>query len=276
MSWKEYVPLLGNSSPVTDVAAALDEVRGDAEAIAFLPYDDGTFWMKPASYEKSLLGGKGGYETPDGDTIVADGEGVPTRELLGVPIITAADPAEHVGAVETVKAMIAEEANMGRWVKTDRENNVVAVGDALEPAPDSDVDPGPEGTAVETRAQELAGQHADRHGGVVDETQFYEQAMQELEAEGEITKIADLAPPAEVVDGEVEQATHVPVDISKATDLLPTTINNTELQTELDKARLEEFDEDVRSKYLVYGLIIGTILASVLMGGTGALFFLLG
>jgi hypothetical protein len=283
------------SDPMQDLAEDLRRARGDADALALLPYDDGTFFIKPCNFDKNLIGGQGGYETVDGDKIVLDGDGEPVKSLLGVDILLALDPTEHAGAVAPIKSAIAQKHNIGEWVKADREGNIIEVGEALVQAD------GGEQEVITERAVDIIAQadgfdedsardlvtRADGYaadGGVavglegsMVETKAkreqipMEQALAELEADGEVTKIYDLAPAAApVIDDEgtlsVDQATHIAVDQSKAADLMPTTTSTTELNTALDKARMEEHDPGIRTKYLVYGVILGTII-TVVVGG---------
>lgn len=278
-----------------DLAEDLRRTRGDADALALLPYDDGTFFLKPCNFDKNLIGGQGGYETVDGDKIVLDGDGEPVKSLLGVDILLALDPTEHAGAVAPIKSAIAQKHNIGEWVKADREGNIIEVGEALVQAD------GGEQEVITERAVDIIAQadgfdedsardlvtRADGYaadGGVAvgledsmvekkakREQIPMEQALAELEADGEVTKIYDLAPAAApVIDDEgnlsVDQATHIAVDQSKAADLMPTTTSTTELNTALDKARMEEHDPGIRTKYLVYGVILGTII-TVVVGG---------
>lgn len=308
------------NDPHEDLAKALQRVKGDADALALLPYDDGTFWLKGANFDKELIGGQGGYETTDGDKIVLDGDGNPVREFLGVKMLTALDPTEHAGAVSLVKSAIAQKHNIGEWVKADREGNIIAVGEALVQGR------GGEANVITERAVDIVAQadgfdedHArdllkntefdlNGSGGVATdggmqaangtgdggvsvgmqgtmvqdlaqkEDMSMSAALEELERRGDVTKIYDLAPPAAPVveDGEVrlEQATHIAVDQSKAADLMPTTTSTTELNTALDKARMEEHDPGIRTKMLVYGVILGsvvTVLAGGIMLGLNAL-----
>lgn len=314
------------SNPDVDVAEALQNKRGDADALALMPYDDGTFYLKPCNFDKELIGGQGGYETEDGDKIVLDGDGEPVKQLLGVDVILSIDPTEHAAAVEPVKAFMAQKNNIGEWLKVDRQGNIIEVGEALMPAPESDVsldDVGPEGTAVEERADEIVEEQRIR------KRQAMELALEELEKEHEVTKVMDLAPPAApklkpdvkdvdadieplppedsngsrfsnlfgngetAADGgmaipeigtdnidvdwtvDLEEATHIAVDQSKATDLMPTTTSTVELNTALDKARMEEYEEGKLMKYFVYGLVSGALVAVVfggIMVGINALF----
>jgi len=297
------------SDPHEDLAKALQRVKGDADAIALLPYDDGTFWLKACNFDKELIGGQGGYETDDGDKIVLDGDGNPVREFLGVKMLTALDPTEHAGAVSLVKSAIAQKHNIGEWVKADREGNIVAVGEALVQGK------GGEASVINERAVDIVAQadgfDEDHARDLLANTEFSQNgdgadvaadggvqtagagatvnlqdtmvgdlaakedmamsaALEELERRGDITKIYDIAPPAAPVveDGEVrlEEASHIAVDQSKAADLMPTTTSTTELNTALDKARMEEHDPGIRTKMLVYGIVLGSIM-TLLTGG---------
>lgn len=253
------------SDPYDDLGESLVDIRGDHDALALLPYDDGTFWLKPANFDKQLIGGQGGYETDDGDKIVLDGEGKPVRDFLGVSIVTGLDPTEHAGAVDHVKAHMAHKKNIGEWLKVDKRGNVIDVGEALTQAGGSNVDVGNEGTMVEERAVELASQER----GVTPED-AYDRALSELEQSGDVTKIFDIAPPSDVsLDEEgnlqLDEATHVAVDMSKGADLMPTTTSTTELNTALDKARMEEHQPRSLQRDLIF-LAAGAITA-IFFGG---------
>jgi len=241
-----------------EVAEGLAQIRGDSDALILFPYDDGTYFLKPGEFDKDLIGGQGGYETPDEDKIVMDGDGSPKRNLLGTDVILACDPTEHAGAVEPMKSYVAQKRNIGEWVKVDTKGNVLDVGEALVDLKD-DIDVGLEGTAVEQKAMA--------------EDMALETALKEMERNGQVRKLYDLAPPAsaEVTDeGEVEleEATHVAVDQAKATDLMPKTTSTTELNTALDKARMEEYEEGKLLKYAMYGgtaVFIGMLVVTVAM-----------
>lgn len=262
------------SDPYEDLAESMARIRGDADALAMLPYDDGTFFLKPANFDKELVGGQGGYETDDGDKIVLDGEGKPVREFMGINVISALDPTEHVGAVEHVKAHMAHKNDIGEWLKVDTRGNVIEAGQALSQHDQSAVEVGPEQSPiVSERAEQIVQEEQ-----IITQDAAYGRAIAQLEQEGEVTKIMDIAPPAGLqVDEEgglhLEQATHIAVDLSKASDLMPTTTSTTELNTALDKARMEEYDEGKLIKYMVYGVIMGfltAILGGAIMVGINA------
>lgn len=140
MSLRDKIPFLGGSNAHDQLGEALAAIRGgDHDALALLPYDDGTYWLKPCSFDKDLIGGQGGYETEDGDKIILDGDGEPKRDLLGIPIVLAVDPTEHAAAVEPIKALVAQKENIGEWLRVDREGNIVEVGEALKQAADAAV-----------------------------------------------------------------------------------------------------------------------------------------
>jgi hypothetical protein len=348
MSIRNKIPFMGGSNAYDQLGEALAAIRGgDHDALALLPYDDGTYWLKPCSFDKELIGGQGGYETEDGDKIILDGDGEPKRDLLGVPIILAVDPTEHAAAVDPIKALVAQKNNIGEWLRVDREGNIVEIGDALKQAAASAVFEDPDSpehwTAkaleyhavrerieamgvepddasaeaieravrqVEQAAAEQAQQAddaslsprdylpwGDEMDGDEDEypdpidvdleasmvgdklremgiepgmasDEMRQQVMQQLAEQGDLRKIYDIAPPAApaVADGggvELEQATHIAVDQSKAADLLPTTTNTTELQTAIDKARNEEYDEGKAKELITYGIIIGAVIGGV-------------
>lgn len=317
------------SDPTEEVRDAMAKLRGDADAVALLPYDDGTFYPKPANFDKELIGGQGGYETADGDKIVVDGEGEAVRSLFGVPMLLAVDPTEHAAAVDPIKALVAHKNDIGEWLRVDREGNVVQAGPGVEPAPPiadaEDVEQAFEQTPDEQllalinvdtedmgagdvaaavganegeirnalqRALERPADVADNgmvgDGGVAGELMqqskvtegaplSFEEAMRELARDGQITKIYDIAPPKAPVEyvtenGEsevvVEEATHIAVDQSKAADLMPKPTSTVELNTALDKARMEEHEEGVKMKYFLYGGIsfsIVTVAVVILM-----------
>lgn len=240
----------------------------DADAIAFIPYSDGPLVPKPAIYDKSLLGGKGGYRTADGDRIYVDGQGNGKFSLQGVDTILAIDPTEHAAAADPLKAYIAHENELGRWIKVDREGNLVEAGKALKsldgetPAMDISVeealaaDGGPESVS---EVHELAAEHG----------MDLEDAKEELEQAGLLHKIVDFAPPREaVIDEEtgevnIEESTHVAIDVSSAADLLPKKTNTTAWQVLEEKARQEGRDEEKLMEYFLYGLASGGALAAI-------------
>lgn len=364
-----------NPDPYEKLVDGLHTALGDGDAIALLPYDDGTFFMKRAYFDKQLIGGIGGYETDDGDKIAVDGTGEAVRELFGVPIVLGVDPTEHAAAVDPIKALVAHKNDIGEWLRVDKQGQVVQIGPALRPAPSiaeaadveaamqaatprellestfQDFDPEriqvPERVVIdelETRENDallgrvlddydpeehsedekelLVGEHedairdwlrvelerqnaqtlVDEHepqireavreyleqppmiqpdgvvadGGLVGDFMrgeyldgapgsiTFDDALVELAERGDVTKVYDIAPPAAPVqdpDGnvEVETATHIAVDQSKAADLLPTTWDTVEINTALDRARMEEYEEGRLMKYLTYGIIIGAV-----------------
>jgi hypothetical protein len=253
------------SDPYDELAEDLAGLRGDHDAIALLPYDDGTFFFKPCNFDKDLIGGQGGYETDDGDKIVLDGDGEPVKSLMGTDVILGIDPTEHAGAVEPIKSYVAQKNNLGEWLKVDTQGNLIDVGDALLPGPDNDLDVGPTESDM---VMETAGEIADAQN--IREELAIEKAVEKLEQQGEITKIYDFAPPASVSangdEVEIEQADRVAVDQSKAVDLMPTTTSTTELNTALDKARMEEYEEGKLMKYFVYGMVSASLINTIFFG----------
>ena len=241
----------------------------DADAIAFIPYSDGPLVPKPAIYDKSLLGGKGGYRTSDGDRIYVDGQGNGKFSLQGVDTILAIDPTEHAAAVDPLKAYIAHENDLGRWIKVDREGNLIEAGEAL--ASVDGVEPAMETPMDEVTPDAVAdgGYPSEVHKMAAEEGMSLEDAKRELETAGLLHKIVDLAPPREaVIDEEtgevdVEEATHVAVDVSKAADLLPKKTNTTAWQVLEEKARQEGRDEEKLMEYFMYGLASGGALAAI-------------
>jgi len=250
----EKIPFVG-SDPYPELGDSLHDVKGDADALALLPYDDETFWMKPAHFDKELIGGKGGYETEDGDKIVLDGNGEAVRSMMGVDIVLAVDPTEHAAAVEPIKALVAYKNNIGEWIKVDKKGNVIEAGDAMEAV--NDIDIGPE---TSDAVQELA-QTEDLN---------FDAAVRKLEIEGEVSKIYDIAPPADVRldendEMQIEEASHIAVNQSDAAGLLPTTTSTTELNTALDKARMEEHEEGKLMNYFIYGIVTGSIIVGLVV-----------
>lgn len=345
MSVLSKLKFWGGSDGFEKLVDGLAAAKGDADALALLPYDDGTFFLKQANFDKDLIGGQGGYETPDGDKIVMDGDGQPVKELFGVPLLLAVDPTEHAAAVDPIKALVAQKDNIGEWLRVDREGNLIQIGPALKSAadaaifedPDSDehwtakalkydavcerieqmgVEPAeaspeliqqvveeieseatqaaqsddgqtssiqdylPWGDDIED-TDELAPERIDidlenslvgdrlREMGVEPDMaseEMIHQTMKQLAEDGDLTKIYDIAPPAApvVADGgelQLEEATHIAVDQSKAADLVPRTTSTTEFNTALDKARMEEHDEDKWKNIFIQGMIAGSVIA---------------
>jgi len=350
-----------NPDPFENLVEGLDDVLADGDAIALMPYDDGTLYPKRAYFDKNLIGGIGGYETADGDKIAVDGEGEAVKNLFGVPVLLACDPTEHAAAVDPMKALVAHKNDIGEWLRLDRQGTVVQVGPALRPAPEI-LDAGSVDEAMKSagaanllalaygeevleeyevpperqasfldRVRDEAGQNLDpaeiegpiydveamqrdveeyedeireavhrtlqldlepevnangmvADGGLAGEhmrqrneqaqtdpniqPMTFEEALVELAERGDIEKIYDIAPPAGIVqdrfgDIQVDQATHIAVSQSKAAGLLPTTWDTVEINTALDKARMEEYEEGKWMKYMIYGIIIGAILVAV-------------
>lgn len=244
----------------------------DADAIAFIPYSDGPLVPKPAIYDRELMGGKGGYRTPDGERIYVDGQGNGKFSLRGVDVILAMDPTEHAAAVDPLKAFVAHENDLGRWIKVDRKGNVIEAGEALTnvdgetPAFD---DPDMKPTDTATPAAD-GGYETEVHKKSAEDGLTFEDAKEALEQAGELHKIVDLAPPREVnVDEEtgeveVEQATHVAIDVSEAANLLPKKTNTTAWQTMEEKARQEGMDEEKFKEWAITFTALGAILGGLI------------
>jgi len=253
-------------------AAIVDDE--DADAIAFIPYSDGPLIPKPAIYDRELLGGKGGYKTPDGERIYVDGQGNGKFSLQGVDVVLAMDPTEHAAAVDPLKAWIAHQLETGKWVTYDRKGNLIEAGEALMSldgeTPAMDMDPSAARAAATDGGypSEVHKQAADM--GLDFDEDGLEQAKAALEEAGALHKIVDVAPPSEaVVDAEtgeveIEEATHVAVDVSKASDLLPKKTNTTAWQTMEEKARQEGMDAEKLQEKLVYGIIIGATITGIM------------
>ncbi len=101
------------------------------------------------------------------------------------------------------------------------------------------------------------------HKKAAEDSMDLEEAKKQLEQEGMLQKIVDIAPPREaVIDEEtgevnIEQADHVAVDVTRAADLLPKKTNTTAWQTMEEKARQEGMDEEKFREQMVYGIAIG-------------------
>lgn len=326
MPISEYIPGW-NPDPFEDFIDGLHDVQGDGDAIALLPYDDGTLYPKRAYFDKDLIGGIGGYETDDGDKIAVDGTGEAVRSLFGVDIVLGVDPTEHAAAVDPVKALIAHKNDIGEWIRVDKQGTVVQAGPAIEPAPTWPDAEDADAVYQDASANELLrliypdGQHLEwsdeekesaieehedtirerieatlqqsdevavnEHGMVGDggmagelmqhsradpetESMSFHEALAELAQRDAVTKVYDIAPPSSMVldeDGEVQidDATHIAVDQSKAAELLPTTFDTVELNTALDKARMEEHEEGKLMKYFTYGGIAGAVTVLVVV-----------
>lgn len=266
LGWIAYASFAGGE-PWDDFAAATAKIvdSEDADAIAFIPYSDGPLIPKPAIYDKSLLGGKGGYRTPDGDRIYVDGQGNGKYSLEGVDVVLSIDPTEHAAAADPLKAYIAHENDLGHWIKVDREGTVVEAGKALASA--DGVEPAMEVSKEDALAD--GGVPSEVHRKAIEDGMALEDARAELEKAGLLHKIVDLAPPREAVVDEatgevtVEEATHVAVDVSAASDLLPKKTNTTAWQVLEEKARQEGRDEDKLMEYMMYGIAIGAAVAGI-------------
>lgn len=241
----------------------------DADAIAFIPYSDGPLIPKPAIYDRGLMGGKGGYRTPDGERIYVDGQGNGKFSLRGVDVILAMDPTEHAAAVDPLKAYIAHEKDLGRWIKVDRKGNVIEAGEAVTSL--DDTTPAFEDGQATATAEPAAdgGYKTEVHRKAAEDGLKMQDAKEALEQSGDLHKIVDLAPPREAVideetgEVEIEEATHVAVDVSEAANLLPKKTNTTAWQVVEEKARQEGRDEDKLMEYMMYGIAIGAAVAGI-------------
>lgn len=260
-----------------DACAAIVEEE-DADAIAFIPYSDGPLIPKPAIYDKDLLGGKGGYRTPDGDRIYVDGQGNGKYSLQGVDVILGIDPTEHAAAADPLKAWVAHLKNIGEWIKVDREGTVIEAGAAVKNLDGEPVAMDiPKRQGVTEGAGDASNGTAAADGGfasAVHETAHKEnmslqEAKQTLESRGQLHKLVDIASPREAVideaTGEVqmEEATHVAVDVSSAADLLPKKTNTTAWQTMEEKARQEGRDQDKVREHILVGIVIGAATSGI-------------
>ena len=257
--------------PWDDFADACHKIvdSENADAIVFLPYSDGPLVPKPGIYDRDLMGGKGGYRTPDGDQIYVDGEGSGKFSLQGVDAILAIDPTEHASGVDPLKSWIAQENDVGRWIQVDKEGSVIEAGEALksldgdEPAMEMSLDDSRQAVADGGSHVSEVHAHAAQNGMSLDE------AKAELEQRGLLHKIVDIAPPTEMVvddetgEVEIETASHVGVDLSAASNLLPKKTNTTSLQVMEEKARQEGRDEDKLLEWAGYGFVAGAAASGV-------------
>jgi len=267
--------------PWADFADACHKIvdSEDADAIVFLPYSDGPLVPKPGIFDKDLMGGKGGYRTPDGDKVYVDGEGSGKYDLEGVPAILAIDPTEHAAAVDPLKSFIAQENDIGRWIQVDQEGNIIEAGEALKniDAPETngtDIDAEVSLEAMDTPIDDLdaiadGGEISQVHERALEHGMELDEAKAELEEEGLLRKIVDVGPPSEInIDDEtgeveVEEASHVGVDLSAASNLLPKKTNTTSLQVMEEKARQEGRDEDKLLEWAGYGFVAGAAASGV-------------
>jgi hypothetical protein len=257
--------------PWDDFAAATADIvdSEDADAIAFIPYSDGPLVPKPAIYDRELLGGKGGYRTPDGERIYVDGQGNGKFSLQGVDVVLAIDPTEHAAAADPLKAYIAHQNDLGRWIKVDREGEIVEAGDAL--ASMDDVTPAMDMSKAQAEQAIADGGAAPSavHETAIREGMDLADAKEELEEAGLLHKVVDLAPPravdidAETGEIDVDEATHVAIDVSSAADLLPKKTNTTAWQTMEERARQEGMDWEERRKDIIMGVVIGGAIVGV-------------
>lgn len=256
---------------IEHAAAVVDDE--DADALALLPYSDGPLMIKAAIYDKELLGGKGGYITPDGDRLYVDGQGNGKYSMGGVDVITAIDPTEHASAADPLKAYIAHKNNIGQWIKEDRKDNLIEAGEALKNLDDS-ITPAmdiPKSEGVSADGGFVSEVHQKAH----EDGLSLKDAKAELEKAGLLHKIVDLAPPREAVIDEdtgevnIEEATHVATDFSAAGELLPKKINTTDLQVQYEKAKQEGRDEEKLQEKLITGIVIGAAISGVMGLGFG-------
>jgi hypothetical protein len=272
-AWARY----RGSDPWDDFAAAAATIvdAEDADAIALLPYSDGPIIPKPAIYDRDLLGGVGGYRTPDGDRIYVDGQGNGTYSLEGIDCVLGIDPTEHAAAADPLKAWVSHKTNIGEWIKVDREGNLIEAGEAVEnlddttPAMDQPLGNGAGPSATGDAAAATDGGHPSlvHEHAAENDIEDLAEAKAQLEEAGLLHKLVDIAPPREanVEDGElqVEEASHVAVDVSAAADLLPKKTNTTEWQTMEEKARQEGRDQDKIREHIMMGFVMGGATAGI-------------
>lgn len=269
----------GGKEPWDEFYAAAETIvdSEDADAIALIPYSDGPLVPKPAIYDKELLGGKGGYRTPSGDRIYVDGQGNGTFSLGSVDVITAIDPTEHAAAADPLKSYIAHENDLGRWIKTDREGNVIEAGEGLA-SMDEDMTPAMDVSKNDGVAAD-GGYVSEVHRHAHEGNMSLADAKKELESAGLLHKVVDMAPPREAVVDEgtgevtVEESTHKAIDFSAAANLLPKKTNTTDWQTQYEKAKAEGRDEDKIRENITYGVMLGAAVAGI-MGAVAMLFVL--
>jgi len=273
-------PLNWQQEPWAEFADACHEIvdSENADAIAFIPYSDGPLIPKPAIDDRELLGGKGGYRTPDGERIYVDGQGNGTYSLEGVDAILAIDPTEHAAAVDPLKAWIWHQKDTAdEWIKVDREGNVIEAAEGIKRlAEDDDATPPameiPKGEGMPSGDGGVAadgGYASEVHKRAHKSGMSLSDAKAELETEGLLHRIVDIAPPREaVIDDEtgevdIEQASHVAVDVSEAANMLPKKTNTTEWQTMEEKAKQEGRDEEKLMEYFIYGGAAGALGATI-------------
>lgn len=261
----------GSGDPWDEFAEACHTIveAEDADAIAFIPYSDGPLIPKPAIYDRELLGGKGGYRTSDGERIYVDGQGNGTYSLQGVDVILAIDPTEHAAAADPLKAWIAHKTNIGEWIKVDREGTLIEAGEAVTSL-DGET-PAVDGSASEAAATDGGGYASEVHRHAAENAMDLSDAKAALEEKGLLHKIVDIAPPREAVvdeetgEVEVEEASHVAINVSAASELLPKKTNTTAWQVVEEKARQEGMDEEKIMEYAMYAFILGGVVG----GGIG-------
>jgi hypothetical protein len=269
----------------------------DADAISLIPYSDGPMVPKPGVFDKDLMGGKGGYRTPDGDKIYIDGEGSGKYDLEGVPAVLAMDPTEHAAAVDPLKAFAAMRNDVGRWIQIDSVGNVIKAGEALmalekpeyngagdaefnaedlntNALPDHLADEIPELPAeamdIPKEAVPDGGPYpSEVHEKAATHGTTLADAKAALEEEGILDKIVDISSPKEInIDDEtgevdVEEATLTGISLSAASNLLPKKTNTTSLQVMEEKARQEGRDDDKLLEWAGYGFVAGAASSGV-------------
>lgn len=237
-AWKDYLP--GRLAIYESMfEKAQRAILGPGDAICLIPYGDGVLARKRGYYHKNLVGNLPGYETEDGDLFIMDGDGDPVFTLAGVPVVLCIDPSEAAAVMHPLKALIGQKADIGEYVRVDRDDQVVARGKALEPADGSDTDP----------------QVADESPLAINQ-----QAHDELYDLRPPTRAAGTVDDATVADGGVtvvEKATGFVVSANKAASLLPNPPTTRELKIMQQRERNAAFDSSEMVKYIGIGALIG-------------------
>lgn len=236
MSWRDYLPGR-HRFYLWSFKKGMRAVLGDGDVVCLIPYGDGVMVRKRGYYEKNLVGNLAGYETKDGDMFIMDGDGDVTFYLAGVPVVLCTDPSQMAGVIHPIKALMGQKADIGEYVRVDREDNAISHGKAIEPVGDADVDLASESPLVVEE-------------GVHDE-------------------LYDFSPPTRLagrVDGEaladggaavVEQADGFVVSANKAASMVPNPVTGKELKIMQQRERNAAFDQSEMIKFVLYGALLG-------------------
>jgi hypothetical protein len=217
-------------------------ILGDGDAVCLVPFDDGLLARKRGYYQKNLVGNLPGYETADGDMFITDGDGDAVFTLQGVPVVLCVDPSKMAAAAHPLKALIGHKADMGEYIRVDRQDSVVSRGKALERVDDDDPDIANESPLFINE---------DAHDELYDLSPPARLDSTQLPDDGDVTAVAD--------GSGITRADGYVVSVNKAAELVPNPPTSREIKIMQQRERNAAMDNSEIIKYIGIGALIGGI-----------------